>query len=50
MEAISKRRSAREFARTELPLPMLSDLLLAINAKAQKQMSAGSPQASARPA
>ncbi len=29
MEAISKRRSEREFARTELPLPMLSSLLWA---------------------
>lgn len=29
MEAISRRRSAREFAPTELPLPMLSDLLWA---------------------
>ena len=29
MEAISKRRSAREFAPKELPLPMLSDLLWA---------------------
>jgi hypothetical protein len=31
MEAISKRRSEREFARTELPLPMLSSLLWAAN-------------------
>jgi len=29
MEAISKRRSAREFARQELPLPLLSSLLWA---------------------
>jgi SagB-type dehydrogenase family enzyme len=29
MEAISKRRSAREFSRAELPLPMLSNLLWA---------------------
>jgi SagB-type dehydrogenase family enzyme len=29
MEAISKRRSEREFARAELPLPILSDLLWA---------------------
>ena len=31
MEAFSKRRSAREFAPTELPLPLLSNLLWAAN-------------------
>lgn len=31
MEAIGRRRSLREFARTELPLPMLSNLLWAAN-------------------
>lgn len=31
MEAIAKRRSEREFSRTELPLPMLSSLLWAAN-------------------
>jgi nitroreductase len=31
MEAIAKRHSAREFARRELPLPMLSSLLWAAN-------------------
>jgi SagB-type dehydrogenase family enzyme len=31
MEAIAKRRSLREFARTALPLPMLSSLLWAAN-------------------
>ena len=31
MEAIAKRRSLREFARTELPLPLLSNLLWAAN-------------------
>lgn len=31
MEAIAGRRSQREFARTELPLPMLSNLLWAAN-------------------
>lgn len=31
MDAITRRRSMREFARTELPLPMLSNLLWAAN-------------------
>jgi Nitroreductase family len=31
MDALSKRHSAREFARTELPLPLLSTLLWAAN-------------------
>ena len=45
MEALAQRRSAREFARTELPLAMLSDLLWAADGINRKDGGRTSPSA-----